>query len=303
MARRKDDILDRLMAGFSLRGIFLHSATWFLLATGLTIFGAIKLWEQYQHKILATEDYRLTPEKIDITPPPAWAHADLQQVVLSASSEKAAATILDTNLVAKTANAFRTVGWVEQVERVEKNADGLNVQLRYRQPAAVVELNRTNIPGWPAKQAAEVMPVDRLGTVMPGELVQHLRLPRISVFQPVAHNQLVTWTTWPDERIVEAAEILAAIGPQAEQLGIYRITTRRVPGRTDHGRFPFELWPTSGTQVIWGSGIGSETINEASAQQRLQALVEYVRQHGPLNTLPKQRIDVRSGRALISESM
>ena len=127
MARRNDDILDRLLEGFSLRGIVLHPATLFVIATMIMIGAAIFLWERHQAKIVNLEEFRLTEDKIQLTTPPIWSTDNLKQMVINGNSKPAsnnddkAASILDTQLVDRTARVMKQVGYVERVKSVHKS--------------------------------------------------------------------------------------------------------------------------------------------------------------------------------------
>jgi len=224
MPRRKEDILDRLLGGLSLRSIALHPATLLVIATMIMIGGVIFLWERHQGKIVNLEEFRLTEEKIQLTTPPVWASDNLKQLVISGVSQansnndnqphadNNSASILDTNLVARTASVMKSVGYVERVKSVHKSKTGLEIDVIYREPIALVELSQHTFPyEWPKTFRGKdiLLPVDRLGVVMPESLGAGLELPRIMVVYPVASpsefEKLVTWDDWPDDRIKDAA--------------------------------------------------------------------------------------------------
>lgn len=299
--RRNEDLLDRLINRFSLRGTLLHPGTLFVLVTGLTIAGALNLWQRYQHRLIPAAQYQLTEDRVRITPAPAWAKIDLKRLLLEVPAGQQAANILDTDVVSRTATTLQSVGWVQKVNQVRKSADGLDIDVRYRIPVGIVELNHTTVPNWDRSKTAQVMPVDSGGTVMPAEIVQHVALPRISVFNPQSLNLLRPWTVWRDARVVDAAAIMSQIGSQAQQLGIYRVMTMRSSRQMSANQIPFELWPEHGTQVVWGSAPGKEAVGEANAQVKLEALVHFVTQHGSLDQMPERKVDLRSGKIVITK--
>jgi len=126
-------------------------------------------------------------------------------------------------------------------------------------------------------------------------------LPRISVFNPQSLDLLRPWTVWRDARVVDAAAIMSQFGSQAEQLGIYRVMTMRSSRQAAANQIPFELWPEHGTQIVWGSAPGKEAVGEANAQVKLQALIGFVTQHGPLDQMPERKVDLRSGKIVITK--
>ena len=298
MARNSTSFFKQIVAGISLQALILHPATWFMFASVCTIGGAIQLWNAYQEDIVDPHKYRLTADNIRLSTPPEWSDADLKQLVLQDDSQESEPSLLDTELVPRTVHAFRTVGWVERVQRVQKSKHGLDIDLVYREPVGVVELNRLTIARWPANQTARVLPVDRNGVIMPGEIAANRQLLRFSIFNPSRASGLEPWTQWPDERVKSAAAIGEALDGSWQDFGLYRIVTFRRPGPTNDSNVPFELWPDVGTQVIWGNPPGQEISSEVSAEAKIQAIAEFVANYGQLDRLPKQKIDVRSGKAL-----
>lgn len=319
MARRNDDILDRLLEGFSLRGILLHSATLFVIATMLVIGTAIFLWERHQARIVNLEEFRLTEDKIQLTTPPVWASDNLKRMVISGISKPTPetsnpksgnnpASILDTQLVARTASVMKNVGYVERVKSVHKSKSGLEIDLVYREPIALVELSQHTFPyEWPQKYQGKdiLLPVDRFGVVMPESLGTGLLLPRILVVYPVASpdqfQKLVTWADWPDERIKDAAAISALFGKSSDAIGLARIMTRRKPDQAGVSQISYELWPDSGAQVVWGNAPGKELQGEADAEAKLRALEGFVLKYGALNRQDNKRVDVRTGTVVLAK--
>ena len=320
MARRNEDILDRLLGGFSLRSIALHPATLLVIATMIMIGGAIFLWERHQGKIVNLEEFRLTEEKIQLTTPPEWANDNLKQLVISGipksnsnsnSQQRAdndSASILDTDLVDRTARVMKSVGYVERVKSVHKSKIGLEIDVVYREPIALVELSQHTFPyEWPKKFHGKdiLLPVDRLGVVMPESLGAGLELPRIMVVYPVASpskfENLVTWGYWPDDRIKDAAAISALFEKSAGAIGVARVMTRRKPDQQGVSQISYELWPNSGAQVIWGNAPGKELQGEATAEAKITALEDFVLQYGALNRQDDKRVDVRTGVVVLAK--
>ena len=302
MAKRKDVANHGWMSGLSFRSLLLHPATLFLAASTALIGGAIHLWHAHQDDIVAQEHFLLTPAKVVINTPPKWSDADLKEVVLGelATANHATVSLLDPALVSKTASVFESVGWVEKVRHVKKTRDGLSIDLIYRGAVGMVELNRTTVPDWPLNEDGQLLPVDRLGVIMPGAVAAEQSLLRFSIFNPNRFTSLTPWSEWPDRRVADAASISAVIHKRWQDWGVYRIVTFRRPESPDDHNVPFELWPASGTQIVWGNPPGEESTDEASAEKKIQVIDELVAKFGPLSQLEKCRIDVRSGKAIVS---
>ena len=304
MARRnkEQDILDRLLDSLSIRGILLHPATLLVLTTCMVMAVAIFLWEREHDTIASRAEFRLTSENIRVTPPPGWAKDDLKALVLNESSESNVPSILDAQLVPKTAEAMRKVGYVERINRIKKSKSGLDIELEYRQPVANVLLNERTMREWPAANRGKqvLLPVDRFGVVMPEALNAESYLPWIAILYPQDFGNLTTWADWPDQRIQDAASISGQFSKTGRAMGIGLIMTNRDPSQPAQAEIPFELWPSSpkqvGTVIVWGNAPGKEVEGEVSAANKIKVLDAFVLQYGPLNNQhPRRKIDIRTG--------
>src|SRR5437870_4584631 len=100
------------------------------------IIGAIYCWQRWGAVATQSPDYLVTPEKISVTPPPAWIHTDVKaEVVRTAGLSRL--SLRDKQLVEHVAHAFALHPWVAKVVRVEKQFPAkVAVELLYRQPVA-----------------------------------------------------------------------------------------------------------------------------------------------------------------------
>ncbi len=299
MPKHNKDILDRLLAGISIRGTLVHPTTLFIFATSILIGSAIFLWERHQETIVNLEEFSLTQEKIALTPQPHWSELDLKEMVLDQSNGEQA-SILDTELVPRTAGIMKQVGFVEQINSIEKSKSGLNIDVIYRQPIALVELSAVTMKNkWPSNQMGKtvLLPVDRNGVLMPESIGDNLSLPWIAVLFPSQFE--ATWEQWPDARIHDAAAISSAFKRPLSELGIQRITTNQIESNSSAQNLkPFELYSGSGTRIVWGNAPGKEADSEANAIEKIRAIEAVVAQYGILNEVDLGRIDVRSGKAI-----
>ncbi len=316
MARRKhnEDLLDRLLANFSLyniRRLLFHPATLFVGVTLLMIGGAIHAWEKYQHKIVDSVATQLTPEKINVNQPPAWAKTDLRRAIIGSTDQQL--SILDPKLIPHTVETFRSVGWIEDIEQIKKSSDGLDIQLNYREPVAAVEMNDNTVRGWAKND--QLLLVDRNGVLMPPETAQgSVAIPKICISHAVGQDlsvqqyltQLHTWSAWPDVRVHDAALLGSILQNDWQSLGLHRIVTMRFSNSADDPTIPYQLWTQfgerDGVRVIWGNAPGKEQPNEATWETKLAALKDYVQKNGPLNQISDRTINVYNGAVVIVET-
>jgi len=211
MARRKKTALQKLIGDFSVSGMLLHPAALFVGFNLLLFVTAIWAWGKYQHQIVPRTETGLTYDKLRINPPPAWIPEGKQQLADAVYNRRDPQTvsIFEPNLVGNTANSLKTFGWIRDIRKIEKSRDGMTVELDYRTPLAVVELNSQTQPNW---KGPNLIPVDHQSCVLP----QNARtaenpekpLPRIYLFRPIGNSsQLLTWTRWPEDRVQLATSI------------------------------------------------------------------------------------------------
>lgn len=305
MARaKKQDILDRLFENFSLRGFLLHQATLFVAATVLVITGVVFLWKNYQHTIADPTEFLLTEDKIELTAPPEWVDEDLRKLIASDDAQ----SILDPQLVSRTALKMRNVGFVESVNQIVKSKNGLKIDLQYRFPVGRIELSPITF-GKSWNRDTVYLPIDRQGVLMPRRLPLE-KLPRIRMLYPGnllpgKSNELTTWSDIDDPRIRDAAAIAQFFVNDAQRIGIDQIMTYKRPLKDeDDAELPFQLWPyfNKGTKVIWGQAPGKELAAEAPVEQKLVALEGHIAKYGNLNEPNEPNgltIDIRSGSVVI----
>ena len=306
MARKKrNDILDRMVARVSVRGALLHPVTLYLGSACIVLFLAIGGWEKYGNRIIDHQSMALTPEKIQLTLQPAWIKTDLKRLVLGDVGHPAyvAPSVMDVALIPEAVTALRSVGWIENIDRVEKTKSGLEIDLTYRQPVAMVELSRITVKGF--KQPRPVMlHVDRSGILMGRGLSNRPEdFLLVSIDQPMYMDQLKAWSKWQDARVQSAAAISAVVKDIWKPMGLYRLMTWRDQSNASDRRIPFQFWTKmgqkTGVKVIWGNAPGDELPGEALAAVKIEALKAYVAKNGRFDAMSDRTLDLRSGNAVV----
>ena len=249
----------------------------------VAIGGLLMAWQRWGETALGSADYIVTPEKIDITPPPPWIHTKVKDDVIRTAGITRL-HLLDGNLVEQIAQAFALHPWVAKVVRVEKRFPAhVQVELAYRRPVAAVEVEPRGNKGLIFVDEESVLLPD--ADFAPGQAKDFLRI--------ASHNELPTGgygTSWGSQRISGAARVAAAWGQRWQPLGLYRIDAAVAPG----GRFIYELQTQQQTRVVWGAAPGRESAGEPSAKEKIAALEQLVRDKGPLDKSGRSApIDVR----------
>lgn len=251
--------------------------------------GVWTLWQTVGPRILAEEPFRLTPDKITIaTPAPDWVTADIRaEVVRDGSLDRI--DLFDPQATVQVAQAFALHPWVEQAVKVTKqHPAGVTVRLKYRRPVAMVEVVVGNERG--------LLPVDWRGVLLPPEdfTPEAARdYPRIAAGG--VPPSVAAGSAWGDRRIEGAARLAALLAPRWPALGLYRIAAYAGDSAADPPLL--ELHTRDATVVVWGNPPGEERPGEATAEDKVVKLAEYVQQHGPLGGgIEPLRIDLRGPR-------
>lgn len=240
------------------------------------------VWRHVGGHVLSAEQYQVHPELITLSPaPPEWIRPDpgseqaadrIKSEVLRDLERLGPLSVLDVDLTVKLAEAFSAHPWIARVERVSKRFPaGVDVQLVYRVPVAMVELH----------DGSGVLPIDEQAVLLPdrdftvAEAERYPLLAEIYTKPPSAHGK-----HWGDAAVLGGAQIAASLGSDWHKLGIARIVPlERKPAKTGF-EFTYALITKSGTRIDWGRAPGSDTPGEVPAREKIAQLKRYQTQSG-----------------------
>lgn len=277
---------------FSIRFFLMHPAIWFVVATGGLIYLAIFSWSKNKERFLDAERFQVTMDRININPLPAWAEALAVGPLAQISSTDE--SLLDLDLVPAVGEYLRTVPWIRKIERIEKSAEGLGIDIVCRQPVAVLGENTSIL-------------VDGDGVVFDNSVLEHdqyqkIKNQAIRINMPFLDKRpTIAWHRRSDNRIHQAAQLAEFLYPAKDELQIYRIITHD-RNSTDQGPCNLEAWTANGTRVKWGSAPGQEKPGEVGSVQKLTALREFTSNYGDLSQFDHRdthAIDVSSGKPVV----
>lgn len=271
-----------------------------LLITAGGVILAAKFWSDYRTTLRGDQQFAIDPDKVTMTAQPDWIHSDFRQTALSGFDWQNR-SLLDATLVKDLGQHLQKQLWVEQVTKVQKDPTGLQVDLQFRRPVAMVEL-----------QENKLFPVDRNGVVLDGRefsLNQSQYFLRISI-AGISQQTPPLGAVWTDPRVVQASAIAEAVlntGVDMGIVGIYGHSNRRqlqlgANQQQEQLDTEFRFWTAERNEIIWGHAIGSETAGEANAIQKLSALIEITKRNGKVDQLqqllmPNENVlDLRSGK-------
>jgi len=235
------------------------------------IAGVLYGWQRWGAAAVEGSDYLVTPERIVVTPQPAWIHGNVKDEVLRLAGS-GPLHLQDRQLVEHLAQAFALHPWVAAVERVEKRFPArVEVRLLYRRPVLVVKMEAPEDQGLLfLDEEAVLLPSS---DIAPSQARDYLRIAAGGEAPEGGYG-----SPWKSPRIVGAARIAAALGKRWQPLGLYWI----VSSQPASGELVYELQTQEGVRVVWGAAVGHETTGEPAAEEKVTALERYIQDKGPL---------------------
>lgn len=255
-----------------------------LIGVGLVVALGVAVhlaWLQFAATIARHPQYQITVDQIRISPPPPWIHSDIRAEVLRDAGLVGTLSVLDDSgkLQERIRDAFAFHPWVANVRRIVLSLPAsIDVELEYRRPIAAVQAS--------ANPGATCSPIDVMGVRLPDSdfsEVERRYLPRIVG----VGGQPLVGKPWTDERVLEAARLVAGLSDVWTQLRLVEIIPSPEPRiRGDVRYHTFELTTSGGTRIRWGAAPGHEPdAGESPFNVKRQRLVEYATGHGHLDSI------------------
>ena len=214
------------------------------LAIGLAVAVAFAglwyaAWQRVRGHVLSGNEYVVNPRDIEISPPPAWIHADIKAEVIRDASLGAALSVLDPDLTLRVKQAFQLHPWVAEVQRVSKrHPAAVQVELTYRKPLAMVEVPRG------------LLPVDAAGILLPSDDFspsEAKNYPRVAGIQTVPAGPV--GSRWHDPRVSGALQIISVLETRWQDLKLYRVVPSPQPaGGRYSDDYTYDLVTQGGTR-------------------------------------------------------
>jgi hypothetical protein len=242
-----------------------------LVSIGVLAFAALEAWKQYGASHARFEAYTVGPHGYEVTPPPPWVRATIKSDVLRLGSLDQV-SLLEVDTTRRVAQAFELHPWVARVQRVSKRYPAsIRVDLVYRRPIAVVEVERGNEPG--------LLPVDRDGILLPPEdfsVAQVKSLPRIAVGQTFPAGSV--GTAWGDDRVAAAALIAEVLCDDWPHAPLFQIACRPTVIGSSERALQFEIVARDGRRFRWGAPPSSQEASATAAAEKRAQLLHWIAQ-------------------------
>ncbi len=263
-----------------------------LAVVGIGVWGGHALWQQIRGEVATSDDYRLSADEIEITPPPPWVRGDVRAEALRSAGLDGSTSILDDDLVQKIQTAFSLHPWVASVEQVSKQHPAhVDVALLYRRPVAMVEVHENGSDG--------LYPVDVDGVLLPSNDFSPLEARSYPRLAGVESSPMGTvGSRWGDPVVSGGARIAVALSPHWTEWKLWSIHWLK-PGAKSDASAPanFELVTGSGQAIHWGAAPTSETPSEPTADQKVAELKTFFDQHASLDDPAAKQLDLAQSSA------
>ena len=220
-----------------------------LVLIGLLGGGLYAAWIALKPRIVASREYLIGPEQVEITSPPPWiTRSDVRAEVFRNPTIDGRLSLLDDDLVERIENAFARHPWVAQVKRVQKEYGTVKVDLVYRKPVCMIAVHEG------------LLPVDAEGTLLPLVDFTPVESTRFPCLLGVEQRPTVLpGSRWTDPRVIGAAEIAAAFGESWTPMRLQYIEplssdpSRPAEGESNRlsGEPFFVLTTQTKTRILW----------------------------------------------------
>jgi hypothetical protein len=208
---------------------------------------------------------------IECAAPPGQTREDFLSEVQYLASPPEQLSLVDDELETRLRETFERHPWVQTVDAVRALPPGrVQVRLTFRTPVLAVLHN------------GQTRAVDGGGVVLP-VAANCSGLPRLTL-PSTAIGAALSGTVWKDPSVEAVARTAAVLRPHQDQL---RLEVIEVSGEE------VVLSTLPSVRVLWGRPPGAEKEGEATAAQKMERLLEYVRRHGSLGGSSPLEHDVR----------
>ena len=287
-------------SGTALRTFIFRPTTLILLAILVSVWVFRPWMDRASLRLQARPEFQISLRSIRVTEPNHWVPVGLVEQVVRENGLPESASLLDETLLPEVAESFANHPWVVRVIAIRASrARGLEVELVYRRPAAMVET------------AHGLYPVDVDGVLLPPadfSISDADRLPRVRNVKTLPQGP--AGTEWGDPVVIASAklaEILAPAGDLFAYWDRYSLQAIIAPDRRTAAPeledLDFELLTTGGSRIVWGRVPGADHL-EPPVARKLARLDEYLATYGSFER-PRgpSRIDIREYEVISLEEL
>lgn len=255
-------------------------------------------WYHYGAKRLDVSLYALKLENIEITPQPRWIHTDLKSEIYRLN-RLSQLSLLEPSATATIAHAFEANVCIKSANHVRKLSGGkVQIDVTYRQPAAMVLVDQTNMPGMSGPSRG-VHAIDDEGVVLPrsefsSAQVYDYFVIRADKLQLEGKDNI----GFRDPRIGVALALCKLLEPVRAELRLEIIDVEADGMDLQLGGFNSWNLTIRGKDdrtIVWGHAPGKETKDEMLVDEKIASLRAWMAAPLSAGTDPKLDLRIRRG--------
>jgi hypothetical protein len=274
----------------------------FVLLVGVLAATGYEIVQFVRGRVLTSEEYRLTAEKIRLSPwpMPIYVQPDPRIWAITQLQRRGPVSIVDEDLVERVTAAFEQNPWVAKVHKVKKFPAEVDVELEYRRPVMMVAVDaEANAPyslGYAVDAEGISLPTRNCFTSQ--ETAKYPRL--VGVEKPPVTGE---GKRWGDSRVIGGAEIAAELLPIWEKLHLKRIVPLAISPRTagpsasatqspQFGEYHFEIIGPGDKRILWGKSPYDKSTQNPTPAQKAKKLEALFSEWGGLENCSQSVIDL-----------
>lgn len=232
----------------------------------ILVIGGYVVWHRWGYDRIGANFYSLDRQTVTITPPPDYIKAKIVDEVFK-SHQLERTNLMNRMATAVIGEAFKTHPWIAQVTRVEKFTSGVNVQVNYRRPVAMVRVKSQH----PEIQGDGLFAIDGNGILLPtSDFSEADKDQYLQIIVPDSYPAGVG-APYGDDRVIAAAKIAELLHQERESLNLFAVELTN-PRRTFDESWIFAVVRNNGERFTWGSPPGEEIPGETKVEEKLRLL-------------------------------
>jgi len=243
---------------------------------GFVVFGAVGLERLQQHVESQPEARKALRLELDLPADSDWVDTESWRPLILASIRLPEEPVGPSEDVLRdVARQMLESGWVSEVQRVVRTADGtIRVLCQYRRPVAML------LTEDPDSRRPVYVPVDRHGYRLPvvcpdlADSGSWIQILGVESKPPRAGERFEA------DDAQAGVRLAALIFQQSFRSQVAAVDVTNFRGRSNRAKAHILIHPKKGKPIAWGSAIGDE-IEEASAPDKLRMLGKYFASGSP----------------------
>ena len=235
-------------------------------------------------KAVDISDFQVSPANLEFISKPDWVRGPIERQLRNCGWTEEKVSLLDSQTPRKIWSWLSANPLVKEVKSVERQfPNRVRAKVELREPTAFILRGRYYYI------------VDGDGTRLPGKFASTAQAElELLLVVYVRSSPPPAGKKWDDPAVVEAAKLARFLKNHQDLVdvaGITAIDSSNIGGRRTPRESELVLVTADHTKIFWGRGLGSGSVTELPAQQKIENLQKVIEQAGSLSD--KEYVDIR----------